>query len=155
MSDDIASTSLRRFSASLVLSDWSSSRDSLVTPSTRRATLVAEQAGDLVARGVGVLERVVQQAGDDRGGVEPHLGQDAGDLDGMGEIGVARGAQLGAVLLQAIDVGAVQHVLVRIRIVGLHAFDEFELTNHGNHPLYGDDCALLHADCANSRAEAC
>ncbi len=103
--------------------------------------VLAEQAGDLVARGVGVLDRVVQQAGDDRGGVELHLGQDAGDLDGMGEIGVARGAQLGAVLLQAIDVGAVQHVLVRIRIVGLHALNEFELTNHGNRPLYGDDCA--------------
>ena len=35
----MASTSLRRFSASLVLSDWTSSRDSLVTPSTSRATL--------------------------------------------------------------------------------------------------------------------
>ena len=37
MSDDIASTSLRRFSASLVLSDCISSRRRLVTPSTRRA----------------------------------------------------------------------------------------------------------------------
>jgi hypothetical protein len=35
--------------------------------------VLAEQAGDLVARGVGVFERVVQQAGHDRGGVEPHL----------------------------------------------------------------------------------
>ena len=39
MSDDIASTSLRRFSASLVLSDCTSSAASLVTPSTSRATL--------------------------------------------------------------------------------------------------------------------
>ena len=39
MSDDIARTSLRRFSASLVLSDCTSRRLSLVTPSTRRATL--------------------------------------------------------------------------------------------------------------------
>ena len=37
MSDDMARTSLRRFSASLVLSDWTSRRLSLVTPSTRRA----------------------------------------------------------------------------------------------------------------------
>src|SRR5579872_4974073 len=59
----------------------------------------------------------------------------------MGEIGVTRGPQLGAVLLQAIHVGAIQHVLVRIRIVGMHLFDEFKLPNHRNPPLYGDDCA--------------
>ena len=102
--------------------------------------VLAEHAGDLVARGVGILDRVVQQAGDDRGGVELHLGQDAGHLDGMGEIRVARGAELGAVLLQAVDVGAIQHVLVRVRIVGLDPFNEFELPNHRNRPLYGDDC---------------
>ena len=141
MSDDMASTSLRRFSASLVVSDWTSRRDELGDAVDQLGDVVAEQPGDLVARGVGVLERIVQQAGDDRRGVEPHLGQDAGDLDRMGEIGVARGAQLGAVLLQAVDIGAVQHVLVRVRIVGLHALDEFKLTNHGNRPLYGDDCA--------------
>ena len=141
MSDDIARTSLRRFSASLVLSDCNFEAAELGDAVDQAGDVLAEQAGDLVARGVGVLDRVVQQAGDDRGGVEPHLGQDAGDLDGMGEIGVARGAHLGAVLLQAIDVGAVQHVLVRIGIVGLHALDQFELTNHGNRPLYGDDCA--------------
>ena len=37
MSSDIASTSLRKFSACLVWSDCSSIRDSLVTPSTSRA----------------------------------------------------------------------------------------------------------------------
>ena len=40
MSSLIASTSLRKFSACLVRSDWISSRVSLVTPSTRRATSV-------------------------------------------------------------------------------------------------------------------
>ena len=102
--------------------------------------VLAEQSGDLVACGVGILERVVQQAGDDRIRVEPHLGQDAGNFDRVREIGVARGTELVAVLLQAIDVGAVQHVLVRIRIVGMYALDEFKLTNHDNRPLYGDDC---------------
>ena len=59
---------------------------------------------------------------------------------GAVKVAVARGTELVAVLLQAIDVGAVQHVLVRIRIVGMYALDEFKLTNHDNRPLYGDDC---------------
>ena len=102
----------------------------------------AEHARDLVTRGVGVLDRVVQQAGDDRRGVELHLGQDAGHFDGMREIRIARRTQLAAVLLQAIDIGTVERVLVRFRIVGLYTFNEFELTDHGNRPLYGDDCAF-------------
>src|SRR5476651_1343979 len=126
MSDDMASTSLRRFSASFVVSDWTSRRDSLVTPSTSRA-MSSPNMPEISSRGVGVLDRVVQQAGDDRGGVELHLGQDAGHLDRMGEIGVARGAQLGAMLLQPVNVGAIEHVVVRLGIVGLHAFDEFKL----------------------------
>ena len=42
--------------------------------------ILAEHAGDLVAGRVGVLQRVVQQAGHDRGGIELHLGQDTGHL---------------------------------------------------------------------------
>src|SRR6266852_235329 len=126
MSDDIASTSLRRFSASLVLSDWTSRRLSLVTPSTRRATFSPNRRAissrvASVSSSVSCNRRVT--------------------IDGVGEIGGARGAQLGAVLLQPVDIGAVQHLLVRIGIVGLHALDEFKLTNHDNRPLYGDDCA--------------
>ncbi len=92
--------------------------------------LRAEQPLDLVERGDRVLDRVVQDAGDDRLVVELQLGQDAGDLDGMAEIRVARGAQLAAVRLHRKDIGAVQHVLVRIRIVGVNALDEFILTEH-------------------------
>ena len=58
----------------------------------------------------------------------------------MGEVGIARRPQLRAVLPEAIDIGAIQHVLVRIGIVGLDPFNEFELPNHRNRPLYGDDC---------------
>ena len=102
--------------------------------------VLAEQARDLVARRVGILEGVVQQPGNDRGRIEFHLGQDAGHLDGMGEIRIAGGPELVAVSLQPIDVGAIQRILVRLRIVGLYALNEFELTNHRNHALYGADC---------------
>ena len=54
----------------------------------------AEQPLDLLERGAGVLDGVVQQGGRDRGAVELEAGQDAGDLDRMVEVGVARGAQL-------------------------------------------------------------
>ena len=42
--------------------------------------------------------RIVQQPGDDGGGVELVFGEDAGDLDRVGEIGIAGMARLGAVL---------------------------------------------------------
>ena len=102
--------------------------------------VLAKQASDFVARRVGILEGVVQQAGDDRGRIEPHLGQNAGHLDRVRKVGVPGGPQLVAVPLQPIDVGAVERVLVRLRIVGLHAFNELKLTNHRNHALYGADC---------------
>ncbi len=131
MSSDIASTSLRKFSACLVWSDCSSMRDSLVTPSTSRAMSAPNSALDVVERRDRVLDRVVQQAGDDRGGVELHPGEDAGDLDRVREIGVARGAQLRAMRLHRIDIGAVERVLVRLRIVGLDPLDQLELPHHG------------------------
>ena len=63
--------------------------------------LGAEQPLDVVERRDRVLDRVVQQAGNDRGGVELHLREQARDLDRMREIRVARGAQLRAVRLHA------------------------------------------------------
>ena len=115
MSSDIARTSLRKFSACLVWSDCSSIRDSLVTPSTSRADFRAEQPLDIVEGRDRVLDRVVQQPGHDRGAVELHLREDARDLDGMGEIGVAGGAQLRAMRLHRIDIGAVERAFVGIR----------------------------------------
>ena len=77
--------------------------------------LGAEQPLDVVERRDRVLDRVVQQAGDDRGAVELHLREEAGDLDRVREIRVARGAQLRAVRLHRIDIGAVERVLVGVR----------------------------------------
>ena len=92
--------------------------------------LLAEQRADLLDCGARVLHGVVEQRGRDRRAVELELGQDAGDLDGMGEIGVAAGAGLRAVRLHREDVGAVQQSFVRCGLVALDALDEFVLPDH-------------------------
>ena len=120
MSLDIASTSLRKFSACLVRS-WTQIRalDSLVTPSTSAAIFGPNCFSISSQRDERVLDRVVQQRGDDGRGVELQLGQDAGDFERMGEIGIARGALLLAMRLHGVDIGAVEQRLVRLGIVAL------------------------------------
>ena len=66
-------------------------------------------------------------AGDDGGVVELVLGEDRGDFERMGEIGVAGGALLLAMRLHGIDIGAVEQVLVGMRVVASDAFDELVL----------------------------
>ena len=56
--------------------------------------IVAEMLLDLLRRRQRVLDRVVEDGGDDRLVVEMEVGEDAGDLDRMAEIGIARGAVL-------------------------------------------------------------
>ena len=91
------------------------------------ADLVAEEAVDLLARRLRILDRVVQHGRDDRRVVELEVGQDRGDFQRMREIGVARGAHLGTVRPHRIDIGAVQKILVGVRIVAPDAIDEFIL----------------------------
>ena len=74
----------------------------------QRGDLLAEAPLDLVAGRVGVLDRVVQQRGGDGRIVELQVGQERRDLERMGEIGVARGAHLLAMLLHGIDIGGVE-----------------------------------------------
>ena len=92
--------------------------------------LLAEEVADLLDGGDRVLDGVVEQRGRDRRAVELELGQDAGDLDGMGEVGVAAGTGLRAVRLHREDVGAIQQSLVRAGLVALDALDEFVLPDH-------------------------
>jgi hypothetical protein len=66
----------------------------------------------------------------DRGVVELQVGEDGGDFERVGEVRVARGALLRAMLLHGIDIGLVEQRLVGIGVVGLHPFDEFVLTHH-------------------------
>ena len=57
----------------------------MVRLSTSAADLLAELGVDVAAGRVGVLDRVVQQRDRDGGVVEPEVGQDRGDFEGMRE----------------------------------------------------------------------
>ncbi len=90
----------------------------------------AEQLLDLLDRRDGVLHRVVQDRGGDRLVVEMQLGQDAGHLDRMAEIGVARGAFLRAMGVDREDIGAVEQRLIGLRVVIEDPVYKFILAQH-------------------------
>ena len=76
---------------------------SLVTPSTRLGDLLAELLAHLLQRGGGVLDRVVQQRGAQRLGVEPHAGADLGHADRVDDEVLARLAPLVGVVHAGVD----------------------------------------------------
>ena len=135
----MASSSLRRFSACAAFFETRSSLLILVRPSTSRPMSSPNICVDLGAGRVGVLDRVVEQRDRDRRVVELEVGQDAGDFERMGEIGVAVGALLRAMLLHGVDVGLVEQVLVGVRVVARDPLDQLVLAHHGRrHPaLHG------------------
>ena len=90
--------------------------------------VLPEQAADLIDRDIGVLDHIMQQAGDDGGLVELEVGEQAGDSDRMGEIRIARMAQLLAVLHDREDVGLVEFVFPRVWLVRLDQVYQFVLT---------------------------
>jgi hypothetical protein len=92
--------------------------------------LGAEQTLDLIAGRAGVLDRVVKKRDDNGGIVKFQPGENAGDFQRVGEIGIAGGARLGAMFLHGIDIGAVEQILVCLRVIGLNPFDEFVLAHH-------------------------
>ena len=94
------------------------------------ADVLAEQLVDLGAGRLGVLDRVVQQRRHDGGVVELEVGEDRRDLERMGEIGIARGAQLLAMRLHGVDIGAVEQLLVGVRIVFADPLDQLVLPHH-------------------------
>ena len=73
---------------------------------------------DLLGGRQRILDRVVEDRGGDRLVVELEVGQYAGDLDRMAEIGIAAGALLAAMRLHRKDIGTVEQRLVGVRIVG-------------------------------------
>ena len=107
MSFDIASSSLRKFSACATRSDGISSLESLVTPSTSRGDFRAELGLDILERRERVLDRVVQERRRDGGAVKPHLGDDSGHLDRVREVRIAGRALLRAVGFFRERVGAI------------------------------------------------
>ncbi len=75
--------------------------------------LLAVLLGELRERVVGVLDRVVQQRGGERRPVEPELGEDRRDRDGVRDVRVAALAQLAAVGALGGLVGALDDAEVR------------------------------------------
>ena len=71
----------------------------------------------VVLGGPRILEHVVQEAGDDRGDVHLEVHEEAGDFQGVGEVGLARCALLALVALLGEAVGAVHQVQVGTRLV--------------------------------------
>jgi hypothetical protein len=89
-----------------------------------------KQPLDLFRGGNRVLDRVVEDAGGDRLGVELQFGEDARDFDRMAKIGVAGRAELRPVRLHRKHIGAVEQVLVGVGVVREDAIDEFVLAQH-------------------------
>ena len=97
MSRAMATSILRKFSA------WRSSREEkaslpiLVTPSTRSAISAPNSRWRSSLVACGVLEDVVEEPGRHRGHVHLEVHEQAGDLERMGEVGLAGGALLALV----------------------------------------------------------
>ncbi len=89
-----------------------------------------EHRVDLGAGRLGVLDRVVQKRGGDRRIVELQVGEDGGDFERMREIRVARSALLAAMRAHRVDIGAVEQILVGLRIVLPHPLDQLVLAHH-------------------------
>ena len=113
----IATSILRKFSA------WRSSREEkaslpiLVTPSTSSAISSPNSRSRSLLGGVRVLEDVVQEPGRHRGHVHLEVDEEAGDLEGVGEVRLAGGALLALVGALRESVGALQQVQVGARLV--------------------------------------
>ena len=78
-----------------------------------------------------VFEDVVQQADGDRGLVEPHVGQDVGDVERMDQVGLARAAHLPAMLARGKDVRLLQQLLVEVGLVTLDLVEDVLEADHG------------------------
>ena len=90
----------------------------------------AEQLPDALDRRLGVLDDVVQQAGGDGDDVEPHVGEQVGDLERMDQVGLAGVPHLSFVLEGRKDVGAPQQFGIGVRIAGAYLFDEVLEPDH-------------------------
>ena len=64
------------------------------------------------------------------GGVQPVARQDVGDGEWMGDVGIAVVPRLGAVRLGGEDVGGIEGVDVRRRVVAANLLRQLELTDH-------------------------
>ena len=91
--------------------------------------LLAEFFLDVVIGDQRVFDRVVQQRGHDGGHVQLEVGEDGRHFQRMGEIGIARGAELLAVRRHGIDIGLVEQRLVGVGVIGQHPLDQVGLAH--------------------------
>ena len=90
----------------------------------QRRDLGAERLLDLLEGGERVLDGVVQEPRRDARHVEPHVGDDPGDLHRMRQVRLAREAPLAAVHLGREVVRLLDRVDAARRVVGAHPLDE-------------------------------
>ena len=100
----------------------------------------AEQFLDLFVGSDGILDRVVEDRGDDRLVVQLEVGEDSRDFDRMAEIGIARGADLGAMRLHREDIGSVEQRLVGVGVICPDLLDQLILPKHD--PMWGERAHL-------------
>ncbi len=86
--------------------------------------LVAESGVDFLAGGGRVFDRIVEQAGGDGRGVELHLGQDFRHFEGVDDVGLAGGAHLAGMVLDAELPGFANEGNVFAGAVGLNLAQE-------------------------------
>ena len=91
---------------------------------------VAEQVADLGRRGEGVFDGVVEQTRDDARLVELQLGEEAGDLEGMDEVRLARLAHLALMDLGAVDIRLLDEVEVCVGTILPDALEDVVQPDH-------------------------
>ena len=94
----------------------------------------AERLVGLFAGDRRVFDRVVQHRRRDGRVIDLELGQNGRDLERMGEIGIARSALLATMRLHREHIGAVQQILVGMRIVAANPLHQFVLPHHRRKP---------------------
>ena len=125
MSWAIAMIILRKFSACFSARLENAIFDTLVTPSTRRATSAPNRFSTSCRETAGVFHHVVQQRGHDRGNIELELGGNQRDVERMCDVGLAGLALLLAMHARGVIIGAADECQVGVGIVGDYPPCEF------------------------------
>ena len=85
---------------------------------------------DILDRRKSIFDGIVQQGGSDGFLIEFQVSHQSGDFDRVAEIGIPARPGLSAVFLHRINVGAVKHGLVGVRVVFLDPLYKFVLAQH-------------------------
>jgi len=83
-----------------------------------------------VARLVREIAMTAEMFDRDRDVIQLHFGENGRHFEGVVEIGLARGPRLVTVRLHRIDIGPVEQVLIRVRIIFDDPFNQFILAHH-------------------------